>query len=55
MNTKKLGFGLMRLPVVNEDDKSKVDIERVCRLADRFIEEGFTYLCPCKYPLNTLM
>ena len=43
MNTKKLGFGLMRLPVVNEDDKSKVDIERVCRLADRFIEEGFTY------------
>ena len=29
MNTKKLGFGLMRLPVVNEDDKSKVDIESV--------------------------
>ena len=30
MSVKKLGFGLMRLPAVDEADKSKVDVERVC-------------------------
>lgn len=43
MSVKKLGFGLMRLPAVVEADKSKVDVERVCHLADRFLAEGFTY------------
>ena len=43
MSVKKLGFGLMRLPAVDEADKSKVDVERVCHLADRFLAEGFTY------------
>ena len=33
MSVKKLGFGLMRLPAVDEADKSKVDVERVCHLA----------------------
>lgn len=38
-NIKKLGFGLMRLPKKEE----KIDIERVKKMVDRFLEEGFTY------------
>ncbi len=40
---KKLGFGLMRLPLVNPDDQASIDIERFKTMADRFIERGFTY------------
>lgn len=36
---KKLGFGLMRLPMVNE----QVDIEKLKTLVDAFMERGFTY------------
>lgn len=38
-NTKKLGFGLMRLP----KDGEKIDIEQTKRMVDRFLEAGFTY------------
>lgn len=37
---KKLGFGLMRLPVL--EDKS-IDIPRLCTMVDAFMEKGFTY------------
>ena len=40
---KKLGFGLMRLPLLDENDGKSIDVERVKVMADRFIEEGFTY------------
>ena len=40
---KKLGFGLMRLPLVNPDDQTSIDIEQFKEMADRFIERGFTY------------
>lgn len=40
---KKLAFGLMRLPLLNPDDVSSVDIERVKGMADEFLKEGFTY------------
>lgn len=40
---KKLGFGLMRLPLLDKDDYSSVDIERVKGMADVFMENGFTY------------
>ena len=40
---KKLGFGLMRLPLVNPDDQTSIDIEQFKAMADRFIERGFTY------------
>ena len=40
---KKLGFGLMRLPLINPDDQASIDIERFKAMADRFIERGFTY------------
>lgn len=36
---KKLGFGLMRLPMKGED----VDIEQVKRMVDTFMSKGFTY------------
>ncbi len=40
---KKLGFGLMRLPLTDPDDGGSVDIPQVCDMVDRFIERGFTY------------
>lgn len=36
---KKLGFGLMRLPM----DGASIDIEQVKAMVDKFIEKGFTY------------
>lgn len=43
MFMKKLGFGLMRLPQLDKDDYGSVDIERVKKMADAFMENGFTY------------
>ncbi|SHK93866.1 aldo/keto reductase [Hespellia stercorisuis] len=40
---KKLGFGLMRLPSLDKDDASKIDIEQVKEMVDTFIEKGFAY------------
>ena len=42
-NMKKFGFGTMRLPLLNEEDKSSIDYEQVCRMVDTFLERGFTY------------
>ncbi|MBQ9562936.1 MAG: aldo/keto reductase, partial [Lachnospiraceae bacterium] len=38
-NTRKLGFGLMRLPKEND----VIDVEQVKVMVDRFLEAGFTY------------
>lgn len=38
----KLGFGLMRLPVIDKD-QNKIDIEKVKDMADDFISAGGTY------------
>lgn len=40
---KKLAFGLMRLPQLDENDASSIDIERVKGMVDVFMEQGFTY------------
>ena len=40
---KKLGFGLMRLPSLDENAPSKIDIEQVKQMVDTFLERGFTY------------
>ena len=40
---KKLGFGLMRLPLENADDASSVHLGRTYQMADYFIANGFTY------------
>ena len=39
----KLGFGLMRLPQTNPDDAGSIDIPECERMADVFIDQGFTY------------
>ncbi len=39
---KKLGFGLMRLPVI-DGDMSRIDIPRFCEMVDAFLGAGFTY------------
>ena len=38
-NIPKLGFGLMRLPMIGED----VDMEQTKQMVDMFLEAGFTY------------
>ncbi len=43
METKKLGFGLMRLPMKEDGENSVIDIELVKSMVDKFIERGFTY------------
>lgn len=40
---KKLGFGLMRLPLTDANDKGSIDIEALKKMVDAFIEQGFTY------------
>ena len=40
---KKLGFGFMRLPQLDPNDPTKIDIEQVKKMVDKFLEEGFTY------------
>lgn len=43
MSTKKLGFGLMRLPSLDANDPSKIDLELTKKMVDTFLERGFTY------------
>ena len=40
---KKLGFGLMRLPLTDANDMTKIDLEQFKQMADLFFERGFTY------------
>ncbi len=43
METKKLGFGAMRLPRLNPDDAASIDIEQFKKMADMFMDRGFSY------------
>lgn len=40
---KKFGFGAMRLPVINPEDKKSIDMQELKRMVDVFMEAGFTY------------
>lgn len=40
---KKLGFGLMRLPLTDLEDGASIDYDALFAMVDRFIERGFTY------------
>lgn len=40
---KKLGFGCMRLPLLDKGDQTAVDMETFNALVDTFLEKGFTY------------
>lgn len=41
--TKKLGFGLMRLPLTDPNDHKSIDLEQTARMVDTFLARGFTY------------
>lgn len=43
MDTKKLGFGLMRLPLLDRNDDTSIDIDQTKKMVDIFLERGFTY------------
>ncbi len=43
MGNKRLGFGLMRLPLLNPNDPSSIDLEQTKKLVDAFLERGYTY------------
>ena len=40
---RKLGFGLMRLPLLDPNKQSSIYIEETKRMVDYFIAEGYTY------------
>ena len=40
---KKLGFGLMRLPLRDPDDHKSIDLEQTKQMVDTFLARGFTY------------
>lgn len=40
---KKLGFGMMRMPLNDPNNSADVDIEQVKKMVDLFMENGFTY------------
>lgn len=40
---KKLGFGFMRLPLLNGEDPASVDTEQVIQMVDQYLDRGFTY------------
>ena len=47
MSQKKLGFGFMRLPVLNGNQED-IDFDQLYRMVDEFIGNGFTYFEPIK-------
>lgn len=40
---KKLGFGTMRLPLLNSEDPKSIDYKQFDEMVDHFLENGFTY------------
>lgn len=43
LDTPKLGFGCMRLPLTNPEDQTAIDIEQFKAMVDAFMEAGGTY------------
>lgn len=40
---KKLGFGFMRLPLLDAKEQTAFDKAQLCAMVDSFLEQGFTY------------
>lgn len=40
---KKLGFGLMRLPLTDPNNNGSIDLEQLKKMVDVYLERGFTY------------
>ena len=43
MENKKLGFGCMRLPLLDAKDQNSIDYKEFEKMIDAFLERGFTY------------
>ena len=43
MDARKLGFGLMRLPLKDPNESGNIDIDVLKQMVDAFIDGGFTY------------
>jgi len=43
MEPKKLGFGLMRLPITEEGNPQSIDQELVNKMVNYYLEKGFNY------------
>lgn len=43
MEQKKLGFGFMRLPLLEKENPESIDYEQLNKMVDKFLEKGFTY------------
>ena len=54
INMKKLGFGTMRLPLYNFEDKTSINQELFNQMVDYFLESGFTYF-DTAYPYHDRM
>ncbi len=44
MEAKKLRFGCMRLPLLDPQDATSIDLEQMKAMMDLFLERGFTYV-----------
>ena len=44
MTEKKLGFGAMRLPLLDREDPKSIDLAQFQQMADLFLERGFRYV-----------
>ncbi len=40
---KKLGFGFMRLPLLDGNDQTSFDKKQICEMVDTYLAKGFTY------------
>ena len=43
MEQKKLGFGMMRLPLLDQNDPKSLDIEQIQQMVDEYMARGFNY------------
>lgn len=43
INMTKLGMGMMRLPLLDENDQTSIDIEHVNKMVDAYMDAGFNY------------
>ena len=41
---KKFGFGLMRLPLKDDDDLASIDYNKVNEMVDEYIKRGYNFL-----------
>lgn len=51
---KKLGFGTMRLPLLQADDVTSIDYDTFSKMVDTYMEAGFTYF-DTAYPYHQEM